>query len=574
MTLKTISVSNYRSITQAKKICLDRTTVLIGPNNEGKSNILRALVLAMRILTRGKMVHVVGGIRRVGYTLLGYNWPMDFPVNKQASNPNGETEITLEFSLEENEYAEFQEEVKSRITGLLPLKLAVGKSGVKVTFHKKGKGAASLSKKSLKIAEFVSKRIEFEHIPAVRTADSALEVVNDLVSRELAVLDANEEFKQALASITKLQEPILKRLGENIKATLKQFLPQVREVLIEQSADQRIRAVRRGVTISINDGTMTPLECKGDGVQSLAALAMIRHASSRASSGKSFVIAIEEPESHLHPKAIHEIKEVIDELGVEHQVIVTTHNPLFVDRRVISSNIIVNNRKAQAAKNVGEIREILGVRASDNLRSAEMILVVEGEDDVSTLKSIIEERSAYLKQACDNGSLAYDSLNGGSKLTYKLSLLRDSICLYHVFLDYDRCGKESYENAKRSGLLEDGHFVYAKAQGKTESELEDLLRLDVYKEAIESKYRISLTNPKFRSQKKWSERVKDVFDAHGKPWTDRVKNDVKMLVSDAVVANPGNALNTHDLTVIDGLILALETRLREKEQAKQNALSR
>lgn len=65
MNLKTVSVSNYRSITSAKKIRLDRTTVLIGPNNEGKSNILRALVLAMTTLTRGRTVHSFGRSRRI-----------------------------------------------------------------------------------------------------------------------------------------------------------------------------------------------------------------------------------------------------------------------------------------------------------------------------------------------------------------------------------------------------------------------------------------------------------------------------------------------------------------------------
>ncbi|MGY8689648.1 MAG: AAA family ATPase [Verrucomicrobiales bacterium] len=54
MKLESISVSRYRSISSAKRIRLDQSTVLIGPNNEGKSNILRGLVLAMTVLARGK----------------------------------------------------------------------------------------------------------------------------------------------------------------------------------------------------------------------------------------------------------------------------------------------------------------------------------------------------------------------------------------------------------------------------------------------------------------------------------------------------------------------------------------
>lgn len=571
MNLKTVSISNYRSITSAKKITLDRTTVLIGPNNEGKSNILRALVLAMNILTRGRTFRESGSHRRVGYSARGYTWEMDFPMGKQLKSPNGETVIILEFGLEKKEYSEFQREVGSKITGLLPLKFCIGKASVKVTYHKKGQGSAVLSKKSEKIAEFVSSRLEFEHIPAIRTAESAQEIVYELVSRELAGIERKPEYISALDTIAKLQRPILDSLANNIKSTLKQFLPQVDSVEIDLSKEQRFSALRRGMMMLIDDGTKTPLEYKGDGVQSLAALAMIRHASVRSGKGKNFVIAIEEPESHLHPKAIHELRDVIDHLGEEHQVILTSHNPLFVDRRVLSSNIIVNNKKAQPARNVSEIRDILGVRASDNLRNAEMVLVVEGENDVHSVRELLRARSSYLAQCLNNGSLALDSLGGGAKLPYKLSLLRDSICLYHVFVDYDKCGKDSYDAAKRSGLLEDGQINFTRASGRNESEFEDLLQVSLYTAAVEAKFRITLANKKFKGSKKWSERMRDVFAANGKHWDDNIKNELKNIVSAQVMANPTNALAKVNETVFDGLISALETRLKEKEKAQQDA---
>ena len=50
MKLASFSVINYRSITNARKIQTNNMTVLVGKNNEGKSNILRALTLAMDIM--------------------------------------------------------------------------------------------------------------------------------------------------------------------------------------------------------------------------------------------------------------------------------------------------------------------------------------------------------------------------------------------------------------------------------------------------------------------------------------------------------------------------------------------
>ncbi|HYD82192.1 MAG TPA: AAA family ATPase [Paucimonas sp.] len=51
MRLVSFSVTNFRSITDAHKIPISDSTVLIGRNNEGKSNLLRALSIAMKALT-------------------------------------------------------------------------------------------------------------------------------------------------------------------------------------------------------------------------------------------------------------------------------------------------------------------------------------------------------------------------------------------------------------------------------------------------------------------------------------------------------------------------------------------
>jgi AAA15 family ATPase/GTPase len=48
--LVNFSVSNFRSITAAHKVPISNTTILIGRNNEGKSNVLKALSFAMNAL--------------------------------------------------------------------------------------------------------------------------------------------------------------------------------------------------------------------------------------------------------------------------------------------------------------------------------------------------------------------------------------------------------------------------------------------------------------------------------------------------------------------------------------------
>lgn len=79
MKLTFFTVSNYRSITNAYKLELKDTTVLIGRNNEGKSNLINALNLAMEI------IHFVGITQRKGVPPRMYNWAYDFPLQLQNS---------------------------------------------------------------------------------------------------------------------------------------------------------------------------------------------------------------------------------------------------------------------------------------------------------------------------------------------------------------------------------------------------------------------------------------------------------------------------------------------------------
>lgn len=129
MQLVSFSVTNYRSITTAYKLPIKQATILIGPNNEGKSNILRALVTALEALRSFGGGRISGGRLRSGYfdAREVYHWGQDFPISLQQSKPDGESVFNLEFRLTEQEIEEFYEEVKSNLNGTLPIQLTLGR---------------------------------------------------------------------------------------------------------------------------------------------------------------------------------------------------------------------------------------------------------------------------------------------------------------------------------------------------------------------------------------------------------------------------------------------------------------
>jgi putative ATP-dependent endonuclease of OLD family len=566
------SVQNYRSITKAHKLPIKDSTLLVGPNNEGKSNILKALVTVLHLVSQlGESSVFKGRVHRprrprarfrYGYSIShDYDWERDFPISLQTKKPDGESTFYLEFQLTNEETLEFKREVKSNISGTLPIQISIGKKEPGFKVIKPGPGAKALSNKAEAIARFIGQRLDFEYIPAIRTAESAQNIVEDMVARELAVVEKDEAYIQALGEVERLQKPILERISQSIRKTLSEFLPAVKDVQVNVPQEQRYLALRYSCDIIVDDGTGTLLQHKGDGVQSLSALSLMRHTSERGARGRHLILTIEEPESHLHPNAIHQLKRVLKEMSGKHQIIMTSHNPLFVDRQEISSNIIVTENRAAPAKNINDIREILGVRASDNLRNAELVLIVEGEDDRVALTALLSHASDKLREALKHGKLAIDSLLGGLNLSYKLSQIRDVLCDAYAFLDGDSCGFKAATQAEQEGLISSADITHSICEGMAEAEIEDMYNPDLYKGMLLNKFGVTLDSPKFKSSKKCSDRMREVFRQQGKNWDDKVEKILKAAVADLVASNSENALNEHKRSAFDALVIALENKL-------------
>lgn len=559
MRLVNFSVSNYRSITAAHKIAFSDVTVLVGKNNEGKSNLLRALQAAMLLLQR----HADNTNRR---TLLGsgdetnYRWKRDFPIQLQNRKLSTNTIFKVEFQLNEEEISEFKSEIGSSLNGSLPLEIKIGKTHeAQVRLVKRGKGTKTLGSKSTAIARFIAARIHFNYIPAIRTDSSSLELIGDMLSQELRVLERDPKYIQALETIADLQKPILRELSERVQGPLKEFLPTIQSVKIEISESSRRFSLRRDINVIVDDGTPTSIEHKGDGVKSLAALGLLKN--QHHQSGAS-LLAIEEPESHLHPSAIHQINDIIKSISTTSQVILTTHNPLFVDRENLKSNILVADGSANPAKSIAAIRELLGIKASDNLTNANYALVVEGNEDVIALKALLPILSDKIGKAIKSNLLVIEPIGGAGNLSYKLSLLRNSLCATHTLLDGDDAGRKGYEKALSDLNVTAANCTFITCKGMTDAEFEDCIDPKIYKEAILSLSGVDIGSSKFRGNEKWSTRMKNVYLDQGKLFGEAVLADAKFAVATAIAKNPREALNEHKRNSIDALVTALERMVR------------
>jgi hypothetical protein len=96
-----------------------------------------------------------------------------------------------------------------------------------------------------------------------------------------------------------------------------------------------------------------------------------------------------------------------------------------------------------------------------------------------------------------------------------------------------------------------------------ESEVEDLYDPAMYRDMLQSVYRVSVDAPEFRSARKWTERMSATFRRQGKRWDDRIETDVKAKIAEIIAAEPSRGLLSSKRAAFDGLIRALESRLKE-----------
>lgn len=517
-------------------------TVLVGKNNEGKSNFLTALNVAMNVLTRH------GGIKRVGVSHRRsnseyYEWCRDFPIQYQQRKIGLESIFKLEFRLEGDELSEFQRYTSIRGNEDIPIVIKIGKDN-RATISVPKRGSSSYNNKSDLVAKFIASKLNFNYIQAVRTDQMAINVLRTVILQQVNALHENVEYNEAVNKIKELQQEILDQIASQLVEPLKTFLPQLNDIHITQEFDDFFyRGFRSDIEIIIDDGIPTNISYKGDGIKSLATLAILKD---RKSPKGASIIAIEEPESHLHSGAIHNLVDVIRKISDNNQVIISTHNPLFVQQNNIRSNIIVNLGKAQSAKNIMEIREVLGVLPSDNLRNSSHVFVVEGETDKISLAKIISSKSSKLAEALASNKLVIKPLRGVGNLSHDILDLKNSMCKFFVLVDNDEEGRKAINKAIEKGLLTEADYKLTICRGSADSELEDCYNPNFYREKLYKKFLVDIQAKEFRNNKKWSVRMKETRLTSGSQWNDSIEKDIKMMISGLI---PEKISNMDDILI-------------------------
>ncbi len=140
--------------------------------------------------------------------------------------------------------------------------------------------------------------------------------------------------------ITDERMPKVRQIEQTIQANLQETF---RNVSIElQIPPPEIKTVLSSATILADDGVKGPVEHKGDGFKRAIAFSILRSYVQLAQEADwrkpedrekptkdRFLFLFEEPELYLHPQAQNILFDALSIISKRHQVVVTTHSPMF-----------------------------------------------------------------------------------------------------------------------------------------------------------------------------------------------------------------------------------------------------
>ncbi len=336
--LTRIEVRNYRSLFvdgSGKAVTFDigeGMNAFIGPNNCGKSNLLRAVALALD-------------------PAYAFNRDRDMSAPLMFTVPR----ITLTFSCEGRtspertllRYVDQYEKSTGRGTktyadeGVLRFVVSYPgneRSGAtrQEAFGARGAGAqlGDPGKLEKAIGQF-RKCLRFIMIESGESLESVLqgkfrEILHTVIREHLREEFASADRRRS-GYVEGLTTDLLAPLRERIGDVVCQLFPDISDVSLVPQVSS-IDDTLSNVAVNLTDAVETGLAAKGTGVRGAVMVAMLRYLADHGR--RSMVFAVEEPEAFLHPAAQEDLRDDLEALGERPDVslLVTTHSPFIVSR--------------------------------------------------------------------------------------------------------------------------------------------------------------------------------------------------------------------------------------------------
>ena len=344
MQVTSVRIENFRSIRHLD-VKLGATTVFIGPNNSGKSAILEALRIA---LTRR------WGARGTGFT------EYDVHLANDADDPKASPGIVIEVRVEESEQGEWPEAIHQALTDIVQDDPLTGRASITLRVSCRWSPATSayeptwhfLNAARQPLSSGSARRVNLErfwqylpvfYLGALRDANDEFSGRSQFWGRLLKAMEIPQSLEGRVQRVLNLLNRRLLRADRRLEQIARTLSTATRIAARDRdgSAELRLTPLRSWDLLSKAeiilrnepDWPWLPLNRHGQGIQSLSVIflfqAFVEHLLADLYEPESSpLLALEEPETHLHPQAARTLWNHVS--AVSGQKIITTHSPYFV----------------------------------------------------------------------------------------------------------------------------------------------------------------------------------------------------------------------------------------------------
>jgi putative ATP-dependent endonuclease of OLD family len=346
MRITSLRIENFRSI-KSLNIELGETTVFIGPNNAGKTAILDAIRIA---LTRR------WGQRGTGFT------EYDVHLARENDDPKASPGIGIELRAEEAAPNEWPDEIIQAVDEIVQTDPTTGKNSITLRVSCAWSAAegcfqptwAFLNAARQPLIAGSARRLNLErfwqyvpvfYLGALRDADDEFSARSQFWGKLLKAVEIPAALEGRVQKVLDLLNKKLLSADPRLAQIAGTLSGATRVAARDRAGEVDLRLVplkswdllSKAEIILRNEPNWPwlPLQRHGQGVQSLSVIflfqAFVQHLLAELYEAESTpVLALEEPETHLHPQAARTLWTHVSALPG--QKIITTHSPYFVQR--------------------------------------------------------------------------------------------------------------------------------------------------------------------------------------------------------------------------------------------------
>ena len=435
MKITEIRISNYRSINEEQLITPTELTTLIGPNNSGKTNVLKSICTFF------------GGYENS----YGYDRSKDLPANVNAK----QTSIILTFEIPDSEewfwtaYEKLHQmhgTTRTDNKATLYLYYTVTNTPVYSFFTNQKRPKEKQQEYSKILRNLVSEFIDKFSIFYIPSEKSITDLYKQLLSPRIS-LKASGIFSKVLIEL----KNELNIIENSIGITLSEAGIKSSTIQLEIPGDE-MKNIIGEFSLQVTDSVKTSYTEKGRGLQAAIFYSSLNWVDDCIKEdGKIPIWLIEEPESYMHPELAKNCHLILNNLSKKSFLFISTHSMQFLPKSTTSINAFSKlndstkiNKFIKYDDACNSLKKSLGLRFSDYYGLNDNNVIFEGKWDVFIIKECLEKiinltnnKYNLLSQATLIEKTGVTSIVGFLKATYEH--IRKEVALVTVF-DGDEAG--------------------------------------------------------------------------------------------------------------------------------------